>query len=63
MNLPSRLGAPVKINTPIKAIPKPIIFLMLGISFNRKKAIIIPNGTSNWIRRTADDASIIFKPV
>ena len=47
MNLPSKLGAPVKINTPTKAIPKPIIFFILGISFNRKKAIIIPNGTSN----------------
>ena len=60
---PSRLGAPVKINTPTKAIIKPIIFLTVGISFNKKNAITIPKGTSNITRSTAEEASIIFKPV
>ena len=45
--LPSRLGAHVKIKTPKKAINKPTIFFILGISFNKKKAINIPKGTSN----------------
>ena len=48
--------------TPIKAIHIPIIFFIPGLSFNKKKAIITPKGTSACTRSTADDASIIFKP-
>ena len=60
---PSRFGAPVKIYTPIKAIIKPTMFFIVGISFNKKNAIIIPKGTSSITRRTAEEASIIFNPV
>ena len=49
--------------SPIKAITKPTMFFIDGISFNKKNAIIIPNGTSSITRRTAEDASIIFNPV
>ena len=40
IDLPSRLVAPVKINTPIKAIIKPIIFFIVGISFNKKMQLL-----------------------
>ena len=41
---PSRLGAPVKINTPIKAIIKPIIFLTVGISLIKKMQLLFQKG-------------------
>ena len=59
---PSRLGAPVKIITPIKLIVKAIMFFIVGISFNKKNAINIPNGISDWIKRVAEAPSRIFNP-
>ena len=44
---PSQLNQNLKIKTPIKAITKPTIFFIVGSSFNKKNAIIIPKGTSN----------------
>ena len=44
---PSQLNQKIKIKTPTKAITKPTIFFKVGISFNKKNAIIIPKGTSN----------------
>ena len=39
-------GTPNKIKSPIKAIIMPSIFLIPGLSLNKKYAIITPNGTS-----------------
>ena len=61
-NLPSRLGAPVKIKTPKKETQIPSIFFIHGLSLSKKKAMIIPKGTSACTNNTADEASIIFKP-
>ena len=38
------------------------MFFIVGISFNKKNAINIPKGVSNCTRRTAEEASIRFKP-
>ena len=46
MNLPSKLGDPVKIYTPIKAIVIPTRLRIVGFSLSKKKANITPKGTS-----------------
>ena len=61
-NLFSKLGLPVKITIPIKAISKPIRFFIEGFSFRIINAIRIPKGISDWISNVAEVASTIFKP-
>ena len=62
-NLPSKLGEPVKIYTPIKAINIPIKLLIVGFSLSIKYANKTPNGTSVCTNKTAAEASIKFNPL